>query len=201
MGINKATEAFLIASMLISQWAAAHEETTYTAQEARVIRSYLDHVPLDNSLADVAEVYQELMCLVKDPNLYKFDKTKIGTPLYDTTYNIIHQYETLVIYLLSEATKATSEMCLHFGQMFHRLYELQGTTFYDVWTALEIAQTLSNKFRIKPKYFNLILYDYDTAKVIDSTIRLLNAVHGTGPKLTILTIAELETLVLMRQLY
>ena len=81
--------------------------------------------------------------------------------------------------------------------MFHRLYELQGTT----WTALEIAQTLSNKFRIKPKYFNLILYDYDTAKVIDSTIRLLNAVHGTGPKLTILTIAELETLVLMRQLY
>ncbi len=201
MGINKATEAFLIASTLVFQWAAAHEETMYTAQEARVIRSYLDHVPLDNSLADVTEVYQELMCLVKDPNLDKFDKTKIGTPLYDTMYNVIHPYETLVIYCLSEATKATSEMHLHFGQMFHRLYELQGTTFYDVWTALEIAQTLSNKFRIKLKYFNQILYNYDTTKVIDSTMRLLNAVHGTGPKLMILTIAELETLVLMRQLY
>jgi hypothetical protein len=63
--------------------------------------------------------------------------------------------------------------------MFHRLYELQGTTFYDVWSALDIAKMLTSKFRIKLKYFNPLLYDYDTAKVIDTTMRLHNAIHGT----------------------
>ncbi len=199
--INDATEAFLIASTLVSVWASAHEEMTYTSQEARVIRSYLDHVPLDDFLANVSEVFRELMCLVKDPNLDRFDKTKLGVPLYDATYKVTHPYETLVIYCLDEATKAHPQMRLHFGQMFHQLYELQGTTFYDVWSALDIAKMLTSKFRIKPKYFNPLLYDYDTAKVIDTTMRLLNAMHGTGPRPTIMQVAELEALVLMHQLY
>ncbi len=190
--------ALNLATALVSLWGASHNVVSYTKKEASLLNVFIDTVREgEPECLDTLKI--ELLHCLLDQRMAEWDPQRSGT--FVTHEGKQYTYGTMPILRLENFKREDNSPNTrsHLGAMFHRIYVLYTHAQYDAKATLMTTRRLTTFLRAKERYYNPVLYAYDTAKILDLCFSYLE--KSQRNIIDADTARTLESLVVCRKLY